>query len=543
MVISPNGIYSQKENDLSDTSNITIGNSSFKNYTSAENNIAIGRSAMLNSNASNNIGIGKNSLKNADNIAVSDGNNNVAVGHNTLRNLTYGASNLAIGDHALNDINGYYNTAIGNMSASGYVTGHQNTSIGFMAGSIGTPNPSHQIEGNVFLGFMAGRNVSESNKLYIANSDTDKPLIWGDFLNAKLGFHGKVGVGTKNPNELVNIHDGNSSIPQSYLRFTNSFSGQGISNGFRIGLSEFMMGVVWHFENKPIVFGTNNISRMTIHENGRVGIGTTNPQASLHVYQNAGVSGLLLNNSYNGSGFLDGLFLGSGQSSSSILNRENNILFLGTNNTNIATLHPDGKFGIGLNGLPASSDLHIHKQDFADTELRLTNIPSGSSATDGFTLSMKNSGELEMNYRESQKVVFQTNTSATPELVLHTNGNMGLGVTTASTKLEVNGFTKLGTDAPAIKIKKLIVQTASTDSEPDNIVYVPHGLNGSKILGVQILVEYAPNQYVPHAFTNNPSYEFHFLVNNTNDIELKVKPGNSSSILNKTAKILITYEE
>jgi hypothetical protein len=87
------------------------------------------------------------------------------------------------------------------------------------------------------------------------------------------------------------------------------------------------------------------------------------------------------------------------------------------------------------------------------------------------------------------------------------------------------------------------MQTASSDVEPNNITYVPHGLNGAKILGVQVLVEYALNQYVPNAFTNNPSYEFHYLVNNTNDIEIKVKPGNSSSILNKTAKILITYEE
>ena len=384
---------------------------------------------------------------------------------NSLNWLTSGRYNTSIGEASLLHSNGSSNAALGAFALHGTIMGNANTAVGYKSGKLESLNSTTPYSGNVFLGHMAGFNSYENNKLYIANSDTDSPLIWGDFFDSKLAFHGKVGIGLKNP------------------------------------------------------------------------------LANLHIYQSGGFSNIILNNSLIGGGSSDGLQIIAGQLSSAITNRENQIFHLGTNNTNVASLHPDGKFGIGLNGFSASSDLHIHKQDFADAELRLTNISSGNTITDGFTIAMKNGGELEMNYRENQKVVFQTNTTATPELVLQTNGNLGLGVATASTKLEVNGFTKLGTDAPAIKIKKLTVQTASTDTEPDNIVYVPHGLNGSKILGVQVLVEYASNQYVPHAFTNNPSYEFHFLVNNTNDIELKVKPGNSSSILNKTAKILITYEE
>ena len=34
---------------------------------------------------------------------------------------------------------------------------------------------------NVFLGAKAGYNEEESHKLYIDSTDTDKPLIWGDF--------------------------------------------------------------------------------------------------------------------------------------------------------------------------------------------------------------------------------------------------------------------------------------------------------------------------------------------------------------------------
>lgn len=43
--------------------------------------------------------------------------------------------------------------------------------------------------GNVFLGNFAGYNEAGSNKLYIANSDIDPPLIYGEFDNKKVGIN------------------------------------------------------------------------------------------------------------------------------------------------------------------------------------------------------------------------------------------------------------------------------------------------------------------------------------------------------------------
>jgi hypothetical protein len=474
LTLTPEGISVKKGNLNIADDNISIGVDALKlNQPGAlvgTGNLAIGFEALKNNTfnaaSSNLYGIQNVALGYRSMLLNQGGNWNTAVGNQTLILGTNSKNNTAIGYGAGFEILGNENVAIGSNALTLGYYGNKNTVIGANAGMNPGFISNTSDSANVFIGYNAGSVLGPKiNKLYISNTNTDSPLIWGDFFESKLAFHGKVGIGTKTP------------------------------------------------------------------------------QGNLHIYQNAAMANLILNNSFVGGSSGDGLHLSVGQFSSSLMNRENQILHLGTNSTNIASLHPDAKFGIGLNGFSASSDLHIHKQDFADSELRLTNISSGNTVNDGFTIAMKNGGELEMNYRENPKVVFQTNTNTTPELVLQTNGNLGLGVSTASTKLEVNGFTKLGTDAPAIKVKKLVVQTAGTDAEPNNIVYVPHGLNGAKILGVQVLVEYAPNQYVPHAFTNNPSYEFHFLVNNTNDVELKVKPGNSSSILNKTAKILITYEE
>lgn len=468
MVISPNGIYSQKENDLSDTSNITIGNSSFKYFPSAANNIAIGRSAMLNSNSSNNIAIGRNSIKNAVNFVLNDGNTNVALGNNTLRNLIYGGDNLAVGDNALNDNNGYYNTALGNMSSAGYINGNYNTTIGYMAGSIGTPNQIHQIHGNVFIGYMAGRNVSQSNKLYIANSDTEDPLIWGDFYAAKLGFHGKVGIGTKNP----------------------------ITN--------------------------------------------------LQVYQVAGHSQILLNNSNIGATLTDGLSLISDTNGDAhILNKENKPLHFGANNfASYMSVFPAGEVGVGLLGFLPSAHFHLHETEAGQaTKFKISNAFSNISTSDGFVFEYNNQGEMLMNNLEIQNIHINSNpNNSTPEIFVAGSLRVGIGTNSPATKLEVNGFTKLGSDAPAIKIKKLTTTTGSNDAA-GNLTTIETGVNATKIIGIQALVEYGPGQYVPSSYVKNGGYEFNFATNNLNEIEIFNISGNSYNIYSKPIKILITYEE
>ncbi|HLO44082.1 MAG TPA: hypothetical protein VK175_07110 [Leadbetterella sp.] len=548
ITLTPNGVTVKKGVNSEFDPNVSIGFDALK-------------SNQLNSQIGfGNIGIGNETLRDntlTPNGILPYGIFNTAVGHSSMSNNRGGNWNTAVGTYALSAAQQpKFNTAIGYSAGhhlgsrenvaigifalhSGYF-GNRNTAIGAYAGENHGPTYNDTDSANVFIGYQAGSTLgAKANKLYIANTNTDEPLIWGDFFAQKLGFHGNVGIGTKSPIDMLNIHDANSSIPKSFLRFTSNYSGQDIEDGFRIGLTEFMSGIIWHYEDKPLVFGTNNTTRMTIHENGKVGIGTNNPQGNLHIYQNAGVSSIILNTSYSGPGSLDGLFIGSGQTSSSFMNRENQILFMGTNNTSIATLHPDGKFGIGLNGLPASSDLHIHKNDFVNTELQLTNTSTGYFATDGFSISMKNGGELEMNYKESQKVVFQTNTSATPELVLQTNGNMGLGVNNASAKLEVNGFTKLGTDAPAIKTKKLITTSAAMEGATINL---DHLLSPNKIIAVQIMLEYIPNSYVPPSYDGNGGFWYDWYLSG-DKIYIKNKVGSSGSILSKPIKIVITYEE
>ncbi|MEM1216017.1 MAG: hypothetical protein AAGJ82_10050, partial [Bacteroidota bacterium] len=48
--------------------------------------------------------------------------------------------------------------------------------------------------GSVFLGFRAGASESNNNRLYIENSDSTAPLIYGEFDNDKVAVNGGLQV-------------------------------------------------------------------------------------------------------------------------------------------------------------------------------------------------------------------------------------------------------------------------------------------------------------------------------------------------------------
>ncbi|MES2645764.1 MAG: hypothetical protein V4717_02725 [Bacteroidota bacterium] len=119
-------------------------------------------------------------------------------------------------------------------------------------------------------------------------------------------------------------------------------------------------------------------------------------------------------------------------------------------------------------------------------------------------------------------------------------GKLGIGTTAPTATLEVNGFTKLGVEAPAIKYKKLIGTTASAQGE---VVGIAHGLDKSKILAVSILVFYGNNNMNmtgPNSIGTGEN--FHWF-NVDGNIIIYNWPNDSIDILSKQVKILIAYEE
>jgi len=182
--IGKNALFS----NLSGSSNTAIGFEALNSNTSGSSNLAFGSFA-LNSNidGSNNIAIGHQALN-----GNTDGSFNMAIGTFSLFSNTTGESNLGIGYRTgFHNSTGIRNVVYGQEANFFNTSGSFNTIIGFNAGR-GTSH--HFKSGNIFIGYQAGYNEIGSNKLYLENSNSNSPLIWGDFALDSLQINGNLHV-------------------------------------------------------------------------------------------------------------------------------------------------------------------------------------------------------------------------------------------------------------------------------------------------------------------------------------------------------------
>ena len=126
----------------------------------------------------------------SSNVQSLFGSANIFFGNSSGYSNTEGSFNNCVGASAgFSNTTGLYNNYFG--SNAGYLTttGSSNSFLGSDAGYSNTEG-----SGNVFLGYQAGFNETGSNKLYISNSETDSPLIYGEFDNEYLEVNGDLNV-------------------------------------------------------------------------------------------------------------------------------------------------------------------------------------------------------------------------------------------------------------------------------------------------------------------------------------------------------------
>jgi hypothetical protein len=195
------GVNSQY-NNLSASYNIAIGHTTLFTNSTGDSNLAIGFQVLYNCiDGSANNGLGKGSLFN-----LTHGGINNAYGAYTLYNLTTGSANCCFGYYSgyttngsnnvyLGNYSGYsstgsYNVCIGDDAGRNLQGGNYNTIIGGYAGRDMNATASF----NVFIGWNAGGNETGSNLLYIANSATTTPLIYGNFSTPLVRINGRLDV-------------------------------------------------------------------------------------------------------------------------------------------------------------------------------------------------------------------------------------------------------------------------------------------------------------------------------------------------------------
>ncbi len=160
---------------------------------------------------------------------VSTGFGNNFLGYQAGKRNTTGSANCFYGRSAgANNTSGDRNCFIGFNAGVSNETGDSTIAIGVGAAQLdsmasksvylgdlsgfGGPSvssPKISREGNVFIGHQSGKLETNSNRLYIENSDAgpDSALIYGQFDVDKLTFNADVGIGTSNPGQILELSE------------------------------------------------------------------------------------------------------------------------------------------------------------------------------------------------------------------------------------------------------------------------------------------------------------------------------------------------
>ena len=238
--------------------------------------------------------------------ANTTGNSNTFVGNTAGRTNTTGFNNSFFGvSSGVFTTTGQANTFVGTFSGQENTAGGFNTFVGMFAGGTNTTGT-----GNVFLGYGAGYNGTDptaatlSNRLFIANSDTTTPLVYGEFDNKKVTLNGNLEVigpdnglvrlsdVTTNLNtkgsRMVLRHYDNAQLPV-YLFGAASTPTQNFvafGGGNNIGNAATQLDLF----TAPTTTTSFGFPRLTILGNGNVGIGTQGPTQPLQMASGAHVT-------------------------------------------------------------------------------------------------------------------------------------------------------------------------------------------------------------------------------------------------------------
>lgn len=143
------------------------------------------------------------------------GNSNIAIGLYSQRYTISGYHNSSFGNYSqYNLVSGKYNTCVGESAQRSLTYGSYNLSIG--EGSLYNCTTG---EGNVTIGYRAGYSETGSNKLYIENSSSSTPLIYGEFDNDLVRIYGQL-YARKTTEQFRLEYDANN-----YASFTVSSAG------------------------------------------------------------------------------------------------------------------------------------------------------------------------------------------------------------------------------------------------------------------------------------------------------------------------------
>lgn len=386
---------------------------------------------------------------------------NVYYGESAGRENVTGLYNTALGSNALRNNTASENVAVGFQAAAANTTGGGNVAVGVLsiaANTQGNANVALGNEalrnnqtgsGNIAIGTAAGYNETGSDKLYIDNSSTTTPLIYGDFAADSLRINGTLNI------------NGNYTFPTTagtngYALTTN---GAGQTSWTNISLTETDPKVSSSTDNKVPKWNGTTLTDGLIYDSGTsVGIGTipANTESTL-------VLGAM--NSSNEGGQLQ-LRGASIYTDHFLDNNSGNLRFLrGSALSSVATLMTltyDGNLGVGTAGTPAAR-VDVSGNINASDTVKTSKFKMTNGATTGYMLTSDAAGNAKWTAPVDAETDPQVSSSATNRYPYwngttlvdgniyrnSSNGFTGIGVSNAAVPLETNGSVRFSSTTNA----------------------------------------------------------------------------------------------
>lgn len=227
--------------------NVALGAQAGRDNALGNYNVYVGQSSGIRSLGQHNTFIGANSAP-----FMTTGDNNVAVGSQAMGYTNGGIFNLAIGNLSLSKNNSRYNVAIGHKAGENNASGSN----------------------NIYLGNFAGQTHTGSDKLYIENTSSSSPLIYGNFDTDELTYNG-------NKFQISST----DLASHSYLQFKGSTTKNSVIEYFEG--STYKAGLGWDPVNDNVFLymaGQGSVMRV---KGNNIGINKTNPAYDLELGANS----------------------------------------------------------------------------------------------------------------------------------------------------------------------------------------------------------------------------------------------------------------